>query len=65
METKTTPLHDSTHEDIKKAKSILRNKYGINMTIKDIIKCVMPGPEEIVKKVIEKIHNTDDALYMG
>lgn len=62
METKTTPLHDSTHEDIKKAKLILRNKYGINITVKDIVRCVTPGPEEIVKKVIEKINNSDNIL---
>ena len=55
METKTTPLHDSTHEDIKNAQSILRDRYSINMTIKDILKCTTPYPEEIVKKVIEKI----------
>lgn len=55
METKTTPLYDSTHEDIKNAQSILNDRYSINMAIKDIIKCVMPGPEEIVEKVFEKI----------
>ena len=62
MKTKTTPLCDNTHEDIKNAKSILRDRYGINMTIKDIIKYTTPCPEEIVKKVIEKIHNADNVL---
>ena len=57
METKTTPLHDSTHEDIKKAKSILRDRYNINITMKNIVKCVTPSPEEIVKRVIEKIND--------
>ena len=56
METKTTPLHDSTHEDIRHAQSILRDRYGINMTIKDIVKCTTPCPDDIVKKVIEKIN---------
>ena len=64
MKTKTTPLYDSTHEDIKNAQSILRDRYGINMTIKDIIKCTTPCSEEIVKKVIEEINNNGNVPQM-
>ena len=52
----TTQLTDDTRERIMKAKEILYSKYGIEMSVTNVLSKIVPGPEDIIKKVLESIN---------
>ncbi len=52
----TTQLTDDTRDRIMKAKEILYSKYGIEMSVTNVLSRIVPGPEDIIKKVLESIN---------
>lgn len=52
----TTQLTDDTRERIMKAKEILYSRYGIEMSVTNVLSRIVPGHEEIIKKVLESIN---------
>lgn len=52
----TAQLTDDTRDRIMKAKEILYSKYGIEMSITNVLSRIVPGPEDIIKKVLESIN---------
>lgn len=52
----TTQLTDDTRDRIMKAKEVLYSKYGIEMSVTNVLSRIVPGPEDIIKKVLESIN---------
>ena len=52
----TTQLTDDTRDRIMKAKEILYSKYGIEISVTNVLSKIVPGPEDIIKKVLESIN---------
>jgi len=50
---KTTPLNEDTHKCIKKAQTILYEKYDIEMTIPEIIDNTIQNYEHVIKTILE------------
>lgn len=57
--TKTTLLRDDTHKLLKDVQDTLSDRYGIGMSIQDIIARTMPNKEECIKKIIGSIRNLE------
>jgi hypothetical protein len=52
----TTQLTDDTRDRIMKAKEVLYSKYGIEMSVTNVLSRIVPGPEDIIKNVLESIN---------
>lgn len=52
----TAQLTDDTRDRIMKAKEVLYSKYGIEMSVTNVLSRIVPGPEDIIKKVLESIN---------
>ena len=52
----TTQLTDDTRDRIMKAKEVLYSKYGIEISVTNVLSRIVPGPEDIIKNVLESIN---------
>ncbi len=52
---KTTPLREDTHTLLKDIQKALRNRYHINITIRDIVAHLLPNNEDAVENGVKKI----------
>lgn len=58
---KTMPLRGDTHKFLKDIQTTLRNRYDINMSIRDLVARLIPDSEEEgVKRIMDSMrHKTD------
>ena len=60
MATKTTPLYDGTHIQLKEVQMVLLKKYKRRLSIAEIVSYIVDmikDPKEIAKKIMDIRHN--------